>query len=100
VVVEVTDAGLGMSPELMDHATERFTRADEARARPGAGLGLAIVVALIENAGGELRLCYAQHHTRQGQLQPDVPCDHPAGMTATLILLSAASEHRVRGLHT
>ncbi len=87
VVVEVTDGGPGMPPELLDRATERFTRADVARSRPGAGLGLSLVAALIENAGGELRLCYAQTHTSHGQRVP-IPCDHPSAFTATAYIPS------------
>lgn len=89
-----------MAPELLDRATERFTRADEARARPGAGLGLSIVVALAESAGGELRLCYNRHHSSHGSPLSDVPCDHPTAMTATLILPAPAAERRGPGQDT
>jgi signal transduction histidine kinase len=85
-VIEVTDAGPGMSPELMDRATERFTRSAEARSRPGAGLGLSIVAALVRSAGGELRLCYGHHHASHGQQLNDVLCEHPTAMTATVIV--------------
>ena len=49
-VLEVADAGPGIAPELRGEATRRFHRAPEARSRPGAGLGLAIVEQLV--AGG------------------------------------------------
>jgi len=55
-VLEVSDSGEGMSPGLLAEATRRFSRAPEARARPGAGLGLSIVEHLVTVAGGELTL--------------------------------------------
>jgi signal transduction histidine kinase len=89
-LIEVSDAGAGMSPELMDRAAERFTRSAEARSRPGAGLGLAIVVALARSAGGELRICHGEHHTRHGQQVPGVSCEHSTAMTATVIVPRSA----------
>jgi two-component system OmpR family sensor kinase len=57
--IVVTDSGPGMAPEFLPHAFERFRRADAARARgadtgpaAGAGLGLAIVAAIVATAGG------------------------------------------------
>ena len=46
VELHVRDDGPGFPPELLDGAFERFTRADAARGRGGAGLGLAIVAAI------------------------------------------------------
>jgi signal transduction histidine kinase len=85
-VVEVRDAGPGMPPELMAAATERFTRSAEARARPGAGLGLSIVKDMVSRAHGELRLCFDHHHSGHGQETASVHCDHATSMTATVIL--------------
>ena len=53
-VIEVADQGPGMSSEDAARAFERFYRADPSRARDsgGAGLGLAIVAAIIEAHGG------------------------------------------------
>jgi two-component system OmpR family sensor kinase len=50
--LDVSDEGAGFSPELLPHAFERFARADGARTRGGAGLGLAIVRAIAEAHGG------------------------------------------------
>jgi heavy metal sensor kinase len=52
--VAVTDRGPGFPPEFLPHAFERFRRADDARSRTdgGHGLGLAIVLAIMEAHGG------------------------------------------------
>ena len=54
VTVEVDDHGPGLSKEQAERAFERFYRADQARGRTtgGAGLGLAIVAALVDAHGG------------------------------------------------
>jgi heavy metal sensor kinase len=56
VELHVTDEGAGLPPEFAPQAFERFTRADPARARGGAGLGLAIVQAIARAHGGEAHL--------------------------------------------
>lgn len=81
----VRDAGPGMARATLATATRRFTRAAEARNRPGAGLGLALVQALLIPAGGELRLCYDGHHTSHGRTAP-VECSHGPQMTVTVLL--------------
>jgi signal transduction histidine kinase len=50
----VTDNGLGMSPEDLQHATEPFYRSPRARALPGTGLGLSIVDRVARACGGKL----------------------------------------------
>src|SRR3954471_12687676 len=52
VELHVRDDGPGFPPELLDAAFERFTRADAARGRGGAGLGLAIVDLIARAHGG------------------------------------------------
>jgi signal transduction histidine kinase len=54
VHVEVSDHGPGFPEEFLPHAFERFRRADGARTRQdgGAGIGLAIVRAVVEAHGG------------------------------------------------
>ncbi|MCD9153346.1 sensor histidine kinase [Aeromicrobium duanguangcaii] len=53
----VHDDGPGFSPDLAEHAFERFTRGDRARTREGGvGLGLALVAAIVEAHGGGVTL--------------------------------------------
>lgn len=83
--VLVVDAGPGLAPEILDTATRRFVRSEEARSRPGSGLGLALVQAVVAQAGGELRLCHAGHHASHGGRAP-VACTHGPEMTVTILL--------------
>jgi len=57
-VLTIADEGPGMDPELASKAFERFYRGDPARARStgGAGLGLAIVAAIVESHGGGVQV--------------------------------------------
>ena len=54
LIIEVTDSGPGFPPDYLPHAFERFRRPDVGRARStgGAGLGLAIVQAIVFAHGG------------------------------------------------
>jgi len=58
VVLEVADEGLGLAPEVAAKVFEPFYRADKSRARQsgGAGLGLAIVAAIVAAHGGSVSL--------------------------------------------
>jgi two-component system, OmpR family, sensor kinase len=57
-VLTVADSGPGMDEQTLEHAFERFYRADPSRARVsgGAGLGLAIVAAVVEAHGGSVAI--------------------------------------------
>lgn len=92
-LLAITDAGPGMPAELLETATQRFARADEARSRPGAGLGLALVEAIVSGSGGELRLCHDGHHRSYGTAQP-INCTHDSRMTVTVLLPSSGGERR------
>ena len=56
--LDVADDGPGLEPDVAAKVFEPFFRADESRARQtgGAGLGLAIVAAIVEAHGGTVRL--------------------------------------------
>ncbi|RSM69343.1 sensor histidine kinase [Amycolatopsis sp. WAC 01375] len=61
-VLEVADAGPGMTAEQADRAFDRFYRADRSRSRSGganAGLGLAIARSLARAHGGDVELVTA-----------------------------------------
>lgn len=51
-LVSVRDHGPGLDPVAMDHAFDRFWRADDARVGTGTGLGLAIVAAIADEHDG------------------------------------------------
>ena len=56
--ITVTDHGAGMSPEVAARVTQRFYRADPARARDrgGSGLGMAIADAAVAAHGGTISI--------------------------------------------
>lgn len=55
-VIEVSDRGPGMHGDTVEKAFERFYREDPSRSRAsgGAGLGLAIVAAIVSSHGGDV----------------------------------------------
>ncbi len=55
VEIQVCDDGAGFPEAFIAHAFKRFSRADTARGRGGAGLGLAIVAAVAEAHGGSVQ---------------------------------------------
>lgn len=58
VLIQVSDNGPGMAPDVVERVTERFYRADRSRSRQsgGSGLGLAIVDAIVRSHDGELTI--------------------------------------------
>jgi signal transduction histidine kinase len=56
VGVRVTDHGIGMTPEHVARAFERFFRADPSGNIPGSGLGLSLCKEILELLGGQVEL--------------------------------------------
>lgn len=54
VTLSIADQGPGVPPELRPRLFERFSRADDARDRPGTGLGLFITRELARANGGDV----------------------------------------------
>jgi two-component system heavy metal sensor histidine kinase CusS len=54
--VSVEDTGVGVSPEHIARVFERFYRVDPSRSGANAGLGLAVVKAIVERHGGRAEL--------------------------------------------
>lgn len=65
-VLVVTDDGPGLPPDQLERAFERFHRGDPSRARDtgGAGLGLAIVEAIVAAHGGSVEVADAHPGAR------------------------------------
>ena len=64
IVLEVADDGPGMPADVAARVTERFFRADPARARNrgGSGLGLSIVDAAVSAHGGSVEIDSVEGH--------------------------------------
>lgn len=56
VEIHIADEGPGFDKSVADTAFERFTRGDQARSSGGAGLGLAIVNAIVTAHGGSIAI--------------------------------------------
>jgi signal transduction histidine kinase len=56
IIVVVADSGPGVPAEARQRVLQRFARLDEARSKPGNGLGLALVRAVSDQHDGELKL--------------------------------------------
>ncbi len=66
VVMLVRDTGIGISPQALPHIFERFYRSDEAQGvSSGMGLGLPIVLGLVERYGGHIEV---ESVLRQGSI--------------------------------
>lgn len=55
-VVTIADTGIGIPATALPHVFDRFFRADSARGRGGAGLGLAIARWIVDAHGGEIEI--------------------------------------------
>lgn len=56
LLASVSDRGAGIPEESRQKVRERFARLDESRSKPGNGLGLALVEAIMKMHGGTLEL--------------------------------------------
>jgi signal transduction histidine kinase len=56
IVVSVADQGPGIPADKRGDVVERFVRLDESRSKPGTGLGLSLVEAVMEMHQGRLEL--------------------------------------------
>ncbi|MBL8511259.1 MAG: sensor histidine kinase, partial [Betaproteobacteria bacterium] len=52
--IRICDHGIGMTPEQLSRAFERFYRADSSGNIPGTGLGLCLVKEIVELQGGKI----------------------------------------------
>jgi two-component system, OmpR family, sensor kinase len=59
-VVVVRDHGPGLAADTIEHVFDRFWQADHARTGVGAGLGLSIVAAIIDEHGGTVSAANAE----------------------------------------
>ena len=66
-LLTVRDAGPGPASEQREHLFERFWRAPQAAGRPGSGLGLSIVAAIVEQHHGTLSVEGAEFAVRLPQ---------------------------------
>jgi PAS domain S-box-containing protein len=55
-VISISDTGIGMSPDVVNHVFERFYRADYARTTRGFGLGLSIAHNIIVSHDGDIQV--------------------------------------------
>jgi two-component system OmpR family sensor kinase len=92
VVLTVHDQGEGMPADFLAHAAERFRQLESSRHGRGAGLGLALVDAIVTAHHGQLRICSAGHHHAQAadSRLAAVACRHPLSGTTIGLLLPAA----------
>jgi len=54
-ILTISDTGAGIKEQDRIRATERFTRLETSRTKPGSGLGLSLVKAVTDLHGGELK---------------------------------------------
>jgi heavy metal sensor kinase len=53
-IIAVKDTGIGIPPEELPHIFRRFYRCDRSRSRPGTGLGLTLVQAIVDAHQGRI----------------------------------------------
>lgn len=78
VSLSVSDSGPGIPDDKREEVVKRFVRLDESRSKPGTGLGLSLVGAVMEMHGGHLEL-EASHPARENNRGLTVRMVFPAG---------------------
>jgi len=56
VMISITDTGIGMTPEVINHIFDKFYQGDTTRNAEGNGLGLALVKRIIDLCNGEITI--------------------------------------------
>ncbi|PWI58868.1 sensor histidine kinase [Sulfoacidibacillus thermotolerans] len=56
IVLEITDTGMGISPQQQQHIFDRFFRGERARTTEGTGLGLAIAKWIVQSHRGKIEV--------------------------------------------
>src|SRR5690606_8528771 len=74
ITISVADNGPGIPEDRREDVVKRFVRLDASRTKPGTGLGLSLVVAVMALHGGRLEL------SATDPASPDFP-----GLTATMV---------------
>jgi PAS domain S-box-containing protein len=78
--IDVADQGIGIPPDEMDRLFQRFVRASNARTsgRPGTGLGLSVVKAIVELHGGQVTVESALEQGTTFSIFLPIPVARPA----------------------
>ncbi|WEX78379.1 HAMP domain-containing histidine kinase [Sinorhizobium numidicum] len=67
VVLTVADHGPGIPNDMYDEVVKRFVRLDESRSKPGTGLGLSLVEAVMEMHRGSMELTATEPERENGR---------------------------------